>query len=340
MYPFSPFIIQIANLCIEIHGYNDEDFEFLHDLKLIFNHHVVSSDNTAIHRIVVSAANQFNITREATLQWVSPCLGVAGPMTRHRWLFFVKSLARHKKIPRYSGTCDVMCYKDTLRGVDYFIPKNAEWRIEHKAKEHVTHVFSNRTNGLSDGLPSMLMHVIGSQYGCYLLYASCIAVDGDAFLFIGNSGVGKSTLCMELIKKGASYIGDDLVLLYMNEGQAMVGSLLFPIKRYANRQHTHKQKIDIVSQLPHRPPLNVPLKKIYFLQRTESTNAESHIKAMQGDKMLEKMLKLTNKANTNADGRHFVDTISSICSCVPCYYLYYGEYNKINPSFFANNDQK
>jgi len=323
------FVVQIAHLCIEICGYNDEDSACLQDLKRVFAHHEVSGDTKVVHRIVVCASNQCEIPSEATLRWIAPCLGVAGSMPRRRWSFF----GRNKERPKYSGTCNVHCYKDVSQQVDYFVPENGEWQIKHDAKEHVTYVYSDGHNEMSDGLPSMLVNVIGSQYGCYLLFASSVAIEGQALLFAGDSGMGKSSLCMELVKKGAAYIGDDLVLVYLKGEQAMVGSLLFPVKCYVDKKQDHKKKIDVVSQLPQRPPLNVPLKSVFLLQR-DGAIIEPYLKPMQRDTLFEKMLKLTNKANTNADAHHFVDTISYICDSVPCHYLFYGDCNRINLSFF------
>lgn len=338
MYSSTSFFIQVANLCIEICGYNDEDSACLDDLKRVFCHHEVSRDAIAVHRVVVCASSRFEVPTDVSLRWVSPCLGVAGGMPRHRWPLFDKIFARKKERPKYSGTCDMFCYYDVHSQRDYFIPENGEWRIEHDAKEHVTYVFSDGHNEMSDGLPSMLINVIGSQYGCYLLFASCVAVEGEALLFMGNSGVGKTTLCLELIKQGASYIGDDLVLVYLTEGRAMVGSLLFPMKCYVDGVYTHKKKIDVASQFSQRPPLHVPLHSMYLLQPGNAVNAELYFKPMPDGTMFEKMLKFTNRANTNADAHHFVDVVSFICGSVPCYYFSYGVNNKISLSFFANND--
>lgn len=220
--------------------------------------------------------------------------------------------------------------------MDYFIPENGEWRIMHNAKEHVTYVYSDEHGEMSDDLPSMLVNVIGSQYGCYLLFAASVAINGQALLFVGDSGVGKTTLCLDLIKQGATYLGDDLVLVYLKEKRAMLGSLFFPVKCYSDRTHTHKKTFDVVAQL--LPPLNVPIKSIFLLQRTYSPKDQSYVKPMQVETMFEMMLKMTNKANTHADGHHFVDTISSICSSVPCHYLFYGDRSKTNISYIVDND--
>lgn len=319
------FIVQIANLNIEICGWNDKDSACLRDLRRIFVHHEVSDDNVATHRIVVCSSKQFAISPEAIMQWASPCLGVADMMPHRRSHFLARLFCRNKEIPRYSGTCDVICYKDNHRDVEYFMTKNAEWRIEHHAKEHVTYVYSDKKIDMSDGLPSMLIHVVGSQYGCYLLFASCVAVDGKASLFTGGGGVGKTTLCMDLIKKGASYIGDDLVVIYRDGEKTMVGSLLFPLKYYANKINSNKKEIDLV---PDNPVLNAPLEVIYCLKRTGHTGAEPNVVPMRDGEMFEKMLKLTNKANTNADARNFIDTLSFVCDNVPCYYKFIADHDQ------------
>lgn len=43
--------------------------------------------------------------------------------------------------------------------------------------------------------------------------ATCIAVDGRAILIEGDSGIGKSSLALALIDRGATLVGDDGVLL-------------------------------------------------------------------------------------------------------------------------------
>ena len=333
------FVIQIANLFIEICGFNDEDSACLGGLKRVFHHHEVICETEIVHRIVVCPPRQFELPNDAVLQWVAPCLGVAGLVPR-RMSFFSRIFSRNREIPLYSGTCNVNCYRDSLHHVEYFIPEYGKWRVEHYPEEHITYAYSDQGSEMSDGLPSMLINVIGSQYGCYLIFASCVAVDGEALLFTGNSGEGKSTLCMELVKQGAAYIGDDLVLLYMDGEQAMVGSLLFPLKYYADKGQVHKKKMDMVSLLPQRPPLNVPLKSVYLLQRDDTCVAESYLKPLRSGVMIEKLLKRTNKANTNPDARHFVSTLSSVCETVSCYCLSYGDSNTINLSFFGNNDQR
>lgn len=45
--------------------------------------------------------------------------------------------------------------------------------------------------------------------------ATCVAIDGRAVLIEGEPGVGKTSLALALIDRGASLVGDDGVLLEM-----------------------------------------------------------------------------------------------------------------------------
>lgn len=45
------------------------------------------------------------------------------------------------------------------------------------------------------------------------LHAAAVARDGKAFIFTGNTGAGKSTLCAFLTANGYEYLSDDIVLI-------------------------------------------------------------------------------------------------------------------------------
>lgn len=332
------FIMQIAKLSIEICGYKGEESACLEGLKHLFCYHEVASDTTVVHRVVVCSTGQFKMTPEASFVLSSPCLGLSG-QSPNRPSFFTRLFSRHKEIPQYSGTEEVACYRDALSHVDYWVPEHSEWRIAHHAREHVTYVFHDGPVTQSDGLPSMLLHVIGSQYGCYLMFASCVCVNGEAMLFMGNGGIGKSTLCLNLMKQGASYMGDDMVLVYQEGEQLMTGALLFPLKCYTSKVQARKNIVDGVSLSQQRPLLAVPLKHIYLLHRDESLTTASS-EQVKSEIRFEQIIKKTNKVNTHADGRHFFSTISYISDTVPFCHLYYGDCNQITTSFFIDNDPR
>ncbi len=63
------------------------------------------------------------------------------------------------------------------------------------------------------------------EYGGFLIHGSCIAVDGQAYLFTAKSGTGKSTharLWMRLLGEKAQYINDDKPLVRFRDGVPLI----------------------------------------------------------------------------------------------------------------------
>jgi hypothetical protein len=63
------------------------------------------------------------------------------------------------------------------------------------------------------------MGVILMQRGIFPLHGSAIAINGEAYAFIGESGAGKSTLASAFIKQGFRLLSDDVlaIKLYNDE---------------------------------------------------------------------------------------------------------------------------
>lgn len=57
------------------------------------------------------------------------------------------------------------------------------------------------------------------QRGLLALHASCVAKDGHAVGFIGNSGWGKSTLAMHFVEQGYRLLGDDVLAVSFEGGE-------------------------------------------------------------------------------------------------------------------------
>ena len=92
-------------------------------------------------------------------------------------------------------------------------------------------------------------------YDTILLHGSCIAVDGEGYLFTAKSGIGKSThtrLWRELLGKRAEMVNDDKPLLHIEEDGTMIayGTPWDGKHRLSN-------------------PITVPLKAICILERAE-----------------------------------------------------------------------
>jgi hypothetical protein len=98
------------------------------------------------------------------------------------------------------------------------------------------------------------------EYGTILFHGSCVAVDGDAYLFTAKSGTGKSThtrLWRKLLGERAVMVNDDKPLLHVNEdGTVTVYGTPW------NGKHRLSNNIA------------VPLKAVCILERAE----ENHIR--------------------------------------------------------------
>jgi hypothetical protein len=108
------------------------------------------------------------------------------------------------------------------------------------------------------------------------LHASCVAVDGMALAFVGNSGDGKSTMASALVPPGVLLTDDCLVV--RREGDGLVALPSYGSVRLRRDSAERSGAGDALalasSRTPwkHRLPLSfataaVPLRRVYLLQR-------------------------------------------------------------------------
>jgi hypothetical protein len=62
--------------------------------------------------------------------------------------------------------------------------------------------------------------------GLYNLHAAGLCIDGQGFLLSGNSGAGKTTLAVALVRAGFDFLSDDM--LFLTTGHDSLGILGFP----------------------------------------------------------------------------------------------------------------
>lgn len=70
-----------------------------------------------------------------------------------------------------------------------------------------------------------VMAVLLHQRGHLLLHASAVARGGEAWAFLGNTGLGKSTLAAKLCAQGYSFVADDIVAIRFDPER---GPLILP----------------------------------------------------------------------------------------------------------------
>lgn len=69
---------------------------------------------------------------------------------------------------------------------------------------------------------ALISWILHRDKNMILLHASAIEVCGKCILFAGNSNCGKTSIAMNMIKNGATYISNDLTFLYIEDNKVMV----------------------------------------------------------------------------------------------------------------------
>ncbi len=69
---------------------------------------------------------------------------------------------------------------------------------------------------------SFLTWILLRKKNMFLLHSSSALVNGKCILFAGNSGAGKTTMEMTMVKNGATYISNDLTFIYVENNRVKV----------------------------------------------------------------------------------------------------------------------
>ena len=111
--------------------------------------------------------------------------------------------------------------------------------------------FSEKTFYPLRNLESRLFSAWLATTGDFIMHASGVSVDGAGYCFLGDSGAGKSTLAGILAQKpGVTVLGEDQVILRYLAGRFWI---------FGTPWHQNPQMCS---------PLGVPLKKMFFLDRS------------------------------------------------------------------------
>ena len=127
-----------------------------------------------------------------------------------------------------------------------------------------------------------IISILLRQRGLLVLHASCISIDGSAVAFLGFSGSGKSTLAEFFHSQGYPVLTDDVMAVDTQQNPPLVISGFPQIKLWSEAATVvghDPQKLPklhhLSEKLVHRLdsgflPTNLPLKRIYVLDRGES----------------------------------------------------------------------
>ena len=139
-------------------------------------------------------------------------------------------------------------------------------------------------------------------YNTLLFHGSCIAVDGEAYLFTAKSGTGKSTharLWRELLGERAVMVNDDKPLLRLCEGRAIVYGTPWDGKHHLSTN------------------VAVPLKALCILERGK----ENYIERMTRSEAFPMLLQQAYRPMDAAALGKTLSLIDELSGCVTLYRL-------------------
>lgn len=130
-------------------------------------------------------------------------------------------------------------------------------------------------------LLNQVLSTVLLRRGLESLHGVACEVRGRAYLFLGNTRMGKSTLLTQLVQDGARFVSDDLLVLSRNEGELVVHRGLPRFKLYPDAiAHTEilfdkkeslspytEKTLCVLPQYLMTEAAQVPIERIFVLQR-------------------------------------------------------------------------
>jgi hypothetical protein len=171
-----------------------------------------------------------------------------------------------------------------------------------------------------------VLAVLLYQQGRFLLHGSAVAVEGEAVLFLGSAGCGKSTMAATLHARGYGLATDDVAVLRVEEGRPMLFPGFPQLKLWPEalvslgddpeklprcNPHLEKRARSAVREFPSVP---LPVKRIYVLD--EGNTLE--ILPLQPQEALAELLHHTYGAMGVGSTPHFFKCASIVDNVTIC----------------------
>lgn len=102
------------------------------------------------------------------------------------------------------------------------MPDIARYLIEGHSKITIELIDSKRKSDAEKYILTFILGVLSFKKGFYPLHGGGVIHNGEAYLFTGHSGAGKSTTMAGLQQRGFKPVGDDIANLFVKDGKVYV----------------------------------------------------------------------------------------------------------------------
>jgi len=180
-------------------------------------------------------------------------------------------------------------HKDQLL---FIMPNVARFLVDGTQKVTIELEDESKKNDAEKFMLSFILGMLSYKIGFFPLHGGGVVHNGEAYLFTGKSGAGKSTVIAALQQKGFEVIGDDIANLFVKNGQVFMHPC-FPrlllwedtldLLKYKNqgeyilKSGMNKYLIPIENSFQNQP---IPVKRIYHLR--DDKEKSTFLKAIKG----------------------------------------------------------
>ena len=327
--------VQITDITIRFESDLESD---IRNLNSFFKYHHTDPTGKADCTVVLKRQASFYMPKDAEMLWQSKCQGIVEPEGR----LGRRRISVFSKLDTFGVAS---CYVSRERGEYYYgLMQDKSWicyRPSDNLVNYVLHRPPSRKSQLSvnevanplSAMP-LLIHVLTTINGRFLIHGAAVSIDGKASLFLGKSGSGKSTLSTDLAKQKASFMGDDLVLIYMKDGVPMVGSLLFPAKLHIDSDK-EKTNVDVPDAMHTDYCLSAPLAAVYLVH--QSGLPTSSVEPRPSVELLQRLMDASNGMIMQFDKQRWLSEMYEISELVPYFIFHFGDRSTLDTSILKTS---
>lgn len=280
-------------------------------LSTLFKHHLAANDAAkADHVVDITTIERSPVPDDAVLAWKGYYHGVGYDGKHENTL---KKYVSQDKRYEYFDTPDGGCITID-RESPHTVCSLMSWKKLFSQKRERANIGS---------LVILLIHIIMARHNRYTLHASAVAWKGSAIVFTGRSGQGKSTLCTDLTRLGAGFMGDDIVFVYQETGRAMIAPLLFDAKLHIDSQK-EKTFVDIAAQSNCEDNAALPLQAIVEITQTRA-GLSAVDPASNGQRLFDVVLEAANNIALQYDSTEWLSLCANILEHNKLYNFSFGD---------------
>ena len=301
-------IVEVAGILIRFQSEMEAD---ICHLSTLFKHHLAANDAAkADHVVDITTIERSPVPGDAVLAWKGYYHGVGYDGKHENTL---KKYVSQDKRYEYFDTPDGGCITID-RESPHTVCSLMSWKKLFSQKRERANIGS---------LVILLIHIIMARHNRYTLHASAVAWKGGAIVFAGRSGQGKSTLCTDLTKLGAGFMGDDIVFVYQEAGRIMIAPLLFDAKLYIDSQK-EKTFVDMTAQSSCNGNAALPLQAMAEITQTRQGLSAAQL-AEDGHRLFDVLLEAANNIALQYDSAEWLSLCANILEHKRLYNFSFGD---------------